>query len=313
MQDLAGAARRGRLVVVCSELLEARPALPAALWVTPDRRLLPWASEVRTAAEVEEGRVRRLETGTVLEVPDEAAWGTPRRPTRLGEWFEQLQQEGAVCRLEPADLAAEFPPGARALPLPPLTGVASRAGVWAVVMAAVAAAGSWLALWVRLGGGVNWRWTQLAPWGLVVAAAAAALAPLAARAAAGVDLPAREWYARVVARWSRWPRSPLLAALLLAAALGAWWLALRYARGTFLILYEPGIVSVEGRPPLGACRAEEPCTVIVPRGSHLHFEGADGGLCGLDFTASGATLFIDTQQEGCEPYVSEEEAPPPRG
>jgi hypothetical protein len=223
-----------------------------------------------------------------------------------------LQQQGAVLRLDPTALSAEFP-GARALPLPPLTAVASRAGVWAVVAAAVAAAGSWLALWARLCGGLNWRWTQLVPWGLVCAAAAAALLPLAGRAVAGVDLPAREWYARVAARWSQWPRAPILAALLVVLTLGAWWLILRHARGTFLILYEPGIVSVEGRPPLGACRAEEPCTLIVPRGSHLHFEGADGGICGLDFTASSATLFIDTQQDGCEPYLAEDEMPPPRG
>jgi hypothetical protein len=201
----------------------------------------------------------------------------------------------------------------RALALPPLPAVASRAGAGAVVAAAAIAAASWLALWAGFGGALNWRWIQAIPWGLAAAAAALSLAPLAGRAVAGVDLQAREWYARAVARWSGWPRAPVAAALLIVLALGAWWLSLRYARGTFLILYEPGIVSVEGLPPLGACRAEDPCTLIVPRGAHLHFEGADGGICGLDFTTPGATLFIDTQQEGCEPYTSEEEMPPPRG
>jgi hypothetical protein len=45
----------------------------------------------------------------------------------------------------------------------------------------------------------------------------------------------------------------------------------------------------------------------------LHFEGGDGGVCGLDFDRSGGVLFIDTQQDGCEPFLPDEPAPTPRG
>jgi len=326
--ELVYAARRGRLVVFCSEPLSGPLSLPAGVWIVTDRTLLPAAVRVWTAAQVEEGQLRRLEAGAVLEVGDEAAWGTPRRPTRLREWFNEVLRKRTVLFVgsrpdwvdahftggpDWAEALARQAAGNRALAPPPLPAVTSRTGAWGLAALAVAAAGLWLLLYAAFSGAQNWRWIQLIPGGLAAAAVLAALGPLGARAAAGADLPAREWYARTLGRWTRWPRGPILAAGLVVLALAPWWLARWNGRGTFLLLYEPGVVSVEGSAPLGACRAEEPCTLIVPRPSHLHFEGAEGDVCGLDFTGSGAVLFIDTQQEGCEPFVSDDEMPPPRG
>ena len=329
-EGLVRAARRGRLVVFCS-VETPEVSLPAAVWLTTDRAFLPWASDPVTAAEIENGTVRSLEVGAVVEADGDAAWGTPRCPTRLRDWFERLARERAVlfvgdpplslptsrqsfaCGPEVLPELAGETLGARALDLPPLAAVASPRGLAAVALAATAAAGSWLAAWTNFGGAQNWLWTQLIPWVLAAGAAAGLLAPLAARAAAGVDLPAREWYARCTARWSQWPRAPIVAALLAALALGPWWLMRRHARATFIVLFEPAIVSVEGSPPLGACRAEEPCSVVAPRRAHLHFEGGDGGVCGLDLKVPGEVVFIDTQQEGCEAFLSDDEKPPTRG
>ncbi len=326
--ELVHAARRGRLVVFCSEPLAGPLSLPAGVWIVTGRTLLPGAVRVRTAAQLEEGQLRRLETGAVLEVGEEAAWGTARRPTRLREWFDEVLRNRTVLFVgsrpdwveghftggpELAEALAEQATGTRALAPPPLPAVTSRAAAWGLAALAAVVAGLWLLLYTAFSGAQNWRWIQLIPGGLTAAAVLAALGPLGARAAVGADLPAREWYARTLGRWTRWPRGPALAAVLVGLALGPCWLARRNGRGSFLLLYEPGVVSVEGSAPLGACRAEEPCTLIVPRPSHLHFEGAEGGVCGLDFTGSGAVLFIDTQQEGCEPFVSDDEMPPPRG
>lgn len=326
--ELVQAARRGRLVVFCCEPLSGPLSLPAGVWIVTDRTLLPGAARVYTAAQLEEGQLRRLESGAVLEVSDEAAWGTPRRPTRLREWFDEVLRKRTVLFVgsgldcaaahftggpDLAEALAREATGIRALAPPPLPAVTSRPGVWGLAALAAAVAALWLLLYTAFSGAQNWRWIQLIPGSLAAAAALAALGPLGVRAAAGADLPAREWYARTLGRWTRWPRAPILAAGLVALALGPWWLARRNGRGTFLVLYEPGVVSVEGSAPLGACQAEQPCTLIVPRPSHLHFEGGEGGICGLDFTGSGVVLFIDTQQDGCEPFVSDDEKPAPRG
>lgn len=327
-EGLVRAARRGRLVMFITEPLGKSLTLPAGVWITTDRSFLPGSGGGSSAAQLEEGQVRCLETGSVLEVAGEAAWGTARRPTRLREWFHEVLRKRTVLFVgsrpdwvnghfaggpELAEALAQQVPGTRALAPPPLPAVTSRPGAAAPAALGASVVALWLLLYAAFSGAQNWRWVQLIPWGLTTAVALAALGPLVARAMAGAELPAGEWYARTVARWSRWPRSPILAAVLLVLALWPWWMLRRHALATFVVLYEPGVVSVEGSPPLGACRAEDPCTLIVPRPSHLHFEGAEGGVCGLDFTAPGVILFIDTQQDGCEAFVSDEESAPPRG
>ncbi len=320
------AARHGRLVVFLTTALEVRPNWPAGVWLATDHRHLPGPGRVLSDADLEGGAVRRIEAGDLVEVASPEAWGTPRRPTRLREWYEDLLRRRTVVVI--GDPPPGLPPGAlrldgpppelpevrRALPPPPLPGVSSRPSLLALAWLAFLALLGWSSLYAHFRAAQNASlWIQLIPWGLAAGLLAAGLAPLAARASAGLDLPARECYARALARWSRRPRAPVAGAVLFTLALYPLWFLARHGRATFVILYEPAIVSVEGQPPLGACRAEDPCTFLVPRPSHLHFEGAEGGVCGLDFTGPSAVLFIDTEQDACEPFVSDEKPPPPRG
>jgi hypothetical protein len=318
------AARKGLLVGFVTEPLESLPPWPVALWFTTDRDFLPGAVLFCTAADLEDGTARQAPPGAVVEARGRDPWGTSRHPTRLRDWYQEILRHRLVVFL--GERPEGVPPGGvhwqgspakalegRARPAPPLPGVVSRAGWSGMALAATVVVASWITLYARLSGAQNWMWLALVPWGLAAGLFAVLLAPLVSRTGAGVDLPAREWYLRTAARWSRWWRAPVALAVLLALGLWPCWLMARHARATFVILYEPGVVSVEGGATLGACRADGPCTLIVPRGSHLHFEGGDGGVCGLDFDRSGGVLFIDTQQDGCEPFLPDEPAPTPRG
>lgn len=344
-ERLARALSKGRLVVFVEAGLPGEKvgqrikALPCGLWLTPDRSCLPGAEAVRTAAEIEDGLVREVPPGSVIEIGDPGDLGTPRRPTRFRAWVGEIlrrrtvlflagAQETAIRQLVMSsphsrhlvvtagelelllDRLAGRARGVSPQPLPPLPAVSRPWVLAALAVAALVAVISWLLLYVLYGAAQNWRWLHLLPGAVVLTAAGIAGLPLIARAMAGQDLPAAECYARALARWSRAPRAPLAALAVGLAALAPWWLAARYVPSTFLVLYEAAGVASDARG-LGACKAEEPCTVIVPRNSHLHFEGAEGG-CGLDLPAAGGLIIIDLQEEGCEPYREEEMAPAPR-
>lgn len=332
VRRLAQAARRGRLVAVVGSdpaSLGAAPkiaALPCGMWLAAQA----WesAGEVVRASEMEEGVRQEIPRGAVVLTEGAESLGTPRRPTRVRAWLEEILRnraalflgEGpeieAIWKLVPPSrrgrhLAAageqidavlgqllEQVKSVRPLAPPPVPGVASRAGLIAIAFAVALAAASWLALYIFYGGARNWRWLHSFPLVAIVVAVAVALLPWLRNAAAGRELPASECYARVLARWSRWPGAPIAVAVLLVAALGTGWLAGRYVPATFLVIYEAAGVTANGRAT-GTCNAEEPCTLIVPRGAALNFDGAEGA-CAMDLHAAGGLIVIDMDEDGCE-------------
>jgi len=327
-EELIRAARKGRLVVFVGVPLGPNQKLPPAFWLTTDRGHLPERGQVYTASDIEEGRLLEAPAGAAIEFGTVQTLGTPRRPTRCGAWMEQLLRRRKVlcvgAPLEGArfvvsgdqacawlDALAGQAHGASPLPPPPLPAVSSRIGLAGMLLAAAVAAASWLLFYTGYGGAQNWRWLRLVPGGLVASAAAVATAPLLGRAFSGQEIPAAEYYTRSAAGWTRWPRAPAAAAALLLVALAPWGLARRYVPASFLVFYESAGVSTDGRS-VGACKAEEPCTLVVPRASHLHFDGPDGS-CVLELPDPAGLIFIDTQSEGCEAVPADPEAPNPRG
>ena len=318
MADVIHEARRGRLVVLegTGASVEKTRTLPSRLWVAV-------SGEGQPAREVEQG----VPPGAVVVLDGPEAVGTPRRPTRVREWLEEIHRRRTVAAVgelpswlaplahvtlseEQLDAVVAQSRGVEPKPLPPVPGSPSPWGLRGLALAAAVAVGSWLWLWTTHGGANNWRWVQLVPGTLAVLAVAAAVFPWLRDAAAGRELPLSESYARALARWSRLPRAAAAMFLLLAAGLAAGWLRGRYVPSTFLVVYEAAGVVADGRD-LGACKAEEPCTLVVPRNAHLHFEGAEGA-CAVDLEAGPGLIVIDMQNEACEPYPDTEDKPSPR-
>ncbi|MBI3695562.1 MAG: hypothetical protein HY238_12080, partial [Acidobacteria bacterium] len=319
MADVIHEARQGRLVVLegMGAPVEKSRSLPSRLWVT-------LGGEGQPASEVEQG----APPGTVVVLKGPGALGTPRRPTRVREWLEEIRQWRTVAGVgelppwlaplahvtlneEQVDAVVAEARGVQPEPLPPVPGVPSHWGLRGLALAGVLAAGSWLWLWNTHGEATNWRWLQLVPGALTILALAAAAFPWLRDVAAGREMPVTGSYARALARWSRLPRAATAIFLLLCAALAAGWLRGRYVPSTFLVVYEAAGVIADGRD-LGACKAEEPCTLIVPRNAHLHFEGAEGA-CDVALEAGPGLIVIDMQNEACEPYPGTETETSPRG
>ncbi len=335
-ERLIRAARKGRLVVFAGgeapegEAAEKLRALPSGLWLATK----PWP-ETRcfTAAEIEEGRLRQTPAGSVVVVESAGSLGTPRRPTRFRDWVEEILRRRTALFVGDRAPWSEFSgrghfeaPGealdsfldrlleqvcdAKAKAPPPLPAVTSRWGLGALAVAAVAAAAVWIELWLSHGGAQNWGRVRLVPWTLGVLAVWAGIFPWIRNAAAGRQLEAAECYARELARWSRRPKAPAAVALLLLAALAGCWANWRFVPATFLVIYEAAGVTADARE-VGACKAEEPCTLIIPRRAHLHFDGAEGN-CAMDLDQPGGLILIDLQEDGCE-APDEDEKPAPRG
>ena len=343
--QLVREARKGRLVVFVGAELPAGDLeqkirlLPCSLWVTenPCGNGRPqW-----TASQIEEGTATEVQAGSVVVIDTPQLLGTPRRPARLLVWLEEILRRRTALLVGTGSFIAAIrqlsapsfdrrhfvaPPeqteqfldqlleqarGAAVAPLPPLPAVASPWGLATLATAAAVAVASWLMLYLSHGGAQNWRWLRLAPGALVVLALGCGLLPWLSNAAAGRELPASECYARALARWSRPVREPLAVALLLLLVAGAWWLGVRYVPATFLVLDEAVGVTANERP-VGACRAEEPCALIVPQDAHLHFDGAEGA-CAMELSPEGGMIIINLQNEACEPYPEENAAPSPRG
>lgn len=324
-------------------------ALPAALWILTHSAGASSTEQPRVlAAEELEEETAPIAAGSTVGIESGDALGTPRRPTRLRAWLDQILRcrtvlfvassppdpvMDAIRKLippkmqsrhfdAPEDAAEAFldglaasvresAPGAAPKPPPPLPAAASRWGMRLVVFAGVLAVASWLALYVSHGAARNWRGVQLTPAVLPALAALAALWPWLADMAAGRQLVPAECYARALARLSRWPRAPIAVALLLLAALAARGLGWAYVPATFLVLEESAqVTSVAG--PAGACRGEDPCTLIVPRFGLLQFDGAEGS-CSVEFEPKSGMIVIDLQSEdGCGAY-DDEKQPKPRG
>lgn len=345
---------KGRLIVVAPASALAASigpkvkALPAGLWILTHSAGPPDQPRVLTAEELEE-ETAPIAAGSAIGIESCAALGTPRRPTRLCAWLDEILRRRtvlfvasgptpdpvmeAIRKLIPPNMqsrhfdapenAAETfldrlaeashaaTPGFTPKPPPPLPGIPSRWGVRAAAISAVLAAASWLGLYVSNSSALNWRWLQLTPGVLVALLVLAALWPWLADAAAGRQLGFSECYARALARWSRWPRAPFAVALLLFSALAARGLGWAYVPATFLVLEESAdVTSVTG--PAGACRGEDPCTLIVPRFGRLRFDGAEGS-CSVEFEPKNAMIVIDLQSEdGCGAY-DDEKQPKPRG
>ena len=346
---------KGRLIVVAPASALANSlgpkvkALPAALWILTDSGggSPPGQPRVLTAEELEE-ETAPIAAGSAIVIESCDALGTPRRPTRLRAWLEEILRRrtvlfvasgptpdpvmDAVRKLIPPNMRSrhfdapaqdtgvflerlgegirESARGAGPKPPPPLPGVASRWGLRLVALAGVLTAASWLALYFSHGAARNWRWLQLTPGPLVALLALVVSWPWLANAAAGRRLSCSECYARALARWSRLPRAPIAVTLLLLGALAARGLAWAYVPSTFLVLEESAqVTSAAG--PAGACRGEDPCTLIVPRFGRLRFDGAEGS-CSVEFEPKSGMIVIDLQSEdGCGAY--DDEKPKPRG
>ncbi|HYM11396.1 MAG TPA: hypothetical protein VEU62_11725, partial [Bryobacterales bacterium] len=328
LERLARSARRGRLVAVvgsdaaAGEARNKISALPCGVWV----RAGAWEAPDVRAGEIEEGVCRDVPRGSVVAIEGIEWLSTPRRPTRLRVWLEEILRnraalflgEGpeieAIRKLAPSpsrcwtaaggqidavlDDLLEKTRGVRPLAPPPVPGVASRPGLVAIALMGALVTASWLAVYIYYAGARNWRWLHSFPVVAIMAAVAAALLPWVRNAAAGRELAASECYARALARWSRWPRTPIAVAIMLAAALGAGWLAGRYVPATFLVIYEAAGVTANGRDA-GTCNAEEPCTLVVPRGATLNFDGAEGA-CAMDLHGAAGLIVIDMDEDGCE-------------
>lgn len=353
-------AKKGRLIVAAPASVLAASiwprvkALPVALWIITNGGAVgaPDGTNVLAAAEIEE-ETAPIPVGSVIGIDSSAALGTPRRPTRLHAWLEEILRRrtvlflgsgpecdpilGAIRKLVPpklrsrhcdapadateafldqlADAAGSVTQGAgrdiTLKPPPPLPAAASRWGLRLTAVAAVLALASWLALYVSHGSARNWHWLQLAPGFMAALLVLAAVGPWLADLAGGRQLSLSECYARALARWSRWPRAPLAIALLILAALVARGLGWLYVPATFLVLDESAeVTSPSGAA--GACRGEDPCTLIVPRYGQLRFDGADGS-CSVDFEPMAGMIVIDLQSEdGCGAY-DDEKQPKPRG
>ncbi len=315
--------RKGRLVVFVEAgegLREKIRVLPAGVWFES-------SSEEPggiTAGQIEEGELRAVPAGSVVALGSVDALGTPRRPTRFRAWLEQV----LGCRTAlvigecaaPRSLArqsferrhfvvpgnetvafidalSEQSRGAHGKAPPPLPGVISYWGIGLLMAAAVAAVASWLMLYVSYSAAQNWRWVHLVPGGIALVSIFAALVPWLADVMAGRQLPLPESYARFLGRWSRRPRTSLAVVALLLSAAGPRWISRQYVPATFLVVYEAAYVtSQEGNR--GACKAEEPCVLVVPKDGHLHFEGAEGA-CGTDLPEEAGMVVIDMQQDSC--------------
>lgn len=345
-EPLLRAARKGRLVLFVaggapSGLNERLRSLPSSIRFAEQCGATD--SALWTAQQIEQGIVVQVPPGATVLVETPDALGTPRRPTRLRAWIADILRHRTALLIGDGPVHAafreilgpdlghrHFAPTAEqadvwldrlveqagtAAPAPTLPAVASRWGLAGLTVAAAVSVFSWLLLYVHYGGAQNWRWLQLVPGGVVIAAVIVALLPLAANAARGRELAACECYARSLARWSRPPREPLAVALLLLSAVLAWWLGARFVAATFLVIYESAGVTADGQP-VGACKGEDPCTLVLPRNAHLHFDGAQGA-CATDLSSDGGLIVIDLQDESCEPEAPEgtegEPAPIPRG
>lgn len=334
-QRLLRAAKKGRLVVFLGADAPKTAALPAGVWV--DEGQLANAAAI-TAGQIEQGELRAVPAGSVVSVTGGEALGTRRRPTRLRVWLEEVlrrrtalvagENSAVRCLITPAferrhfvvtvdqlenlvEQLSEQTRGVTPKAPPPLPAVSSRWGLAVSGVAAAVAVLSWLSLYVSHGGAQNFRWVNLIPGAMALLFFSAALFPLLADAVRGQELPATESYARMLARWSRWPRAPIAVALLVGAALAAQWVAWRYVPATFLVLYEAAAVDDQDGM-VGACKAEEPCILVVGRDSHLHFEGAEGA-CGLDLPLEDGMIVVDLQQDSCGLEEEPEGGPDTRG
>ncbi len=332
-ERLVREARKGRFVVFVAGDQGPREkirALPAGVWFESASA----ESSGITAGQIEEGELKSVPAGSVVALNSASidVLGTPRRPTRFRAWLEQVLRcrtalvigESTAVRslagpsferrhfLAPGEQLEGFldellqqARGAKAKAPPPLPGAISPWGFGVLVVTAALAVASWLLLYISYGAAQNWRWLHLVPGAVAAVWVVAALLPWLRDVVAGHQLAASESYARFLGRWSQWPRALLLAAVLLLVAFVPRWIAREYTPATFLVVYESAYVSTPDGD-VGACKAEEPCILVVRKDAHLHFEGAEGA-CGMDLLGDGAMVIIDMQDESCRPAEREGE------